>query len=91
MRSSPVQVLVVEVAIGGGAYQALRALWSKYRHPRLLFPNPVGSAERIRDAATPMNIGGTQGGFERFRKDTTSVAHCLSCFLNLPWSVVSPM
>ncbi len=41
-------------------YQALRALWCKHRHPRLLFPNAVGSPERIRQATTHMNRGGTQ-------------------------------
>lgn len=41
-------------------YQALRALWCKHRHPRLLFPNAVGSPERILRATTHMNRGGTQ-------------------------------
>jgi len=40
--------------------QALRALWVKHRHPRLLFPNAVGSPERIRAATTHMDRGGTQ-------------------------------
>ncbi len=44
-------------------YNALRALWVRHRHPRLLFPNCVGSAERIRQATTHMNCGGTQGAF----------------------------
>lgn len=41
-------------------YRALRALWVKHRHPRLLFPNPVGSPERIRQATTHMDRGGVQ-------------------------------
>lgn len=41
-------------------YRALRALWVKHRHPRLLFPNPVGSPERIRQATTHMDRGGAQ-------------------------------
>ncbi len=41
-------------------YQGLRALWAKHRHPRLLFPNPVGSPERAREASTHMDRGGTQ-------------------------------
>ena len=41
-------------------YQALRALWCKHRNPRLLFPNAVGSAERIRQATTHMARGGAQ-------------------------------
>ena len=42
---------------------ALRALWARHRHPRLLFPNGVGSPERIRQAITHMNRGGTQKAF----------------------------
>lgn len=41
-------------------YQALRSLWSKHRHPRLLFPNAVGSPERIRKAVSHMDRGGVQ-------------------------------
>ena len=40
--------------------RALRALWCEHRNPRLLFPNSVGSPERIRNAATPMDRGGAQ-------------------------------
>ena len=39
---------------------ALRALWVRHRHPRLLFPNCVGSPECIRQAITHMSRGGTQ-------------------------------
>ncbi len=39
---------------------ALRVLWAKHRHPRLLFPNTVGSPARIRRATTHMDRGGTQ-------------------------------
>jgi integrase len=42
---------------------ALRALWARHRHPRLLFPNGVGSPERIRQATTHMDRGGTQKAF----------------------------
>ncbi|MEN7973909.1 MAG: site-specific integrase, partial [Verrucomicrobiota bacterium] len=41
-------------------YQALRALWAKHRNPRLLFPNPVGSPERIQQATRHMDRGGAQ-------------------------------
>ena len=41
-------------------YQALRVLWSKHRHPCLLFPNARGSLETVRQAATHMNRGSTQ-------------------------------
>jgi len=43
--------------------QALRALWARHRHPRLLFPNWVGSPGRIRQATSHMNRGGTQKAF----------------------------
>lgn len=41
-------------------YRALQSLWSKHRHPRLLFPNTAGSPMRIRTATVPMDRGGTQ-------------------------------
>ncbi len=40
--------------------QALRILWSKHRHPTLIFPNARGSMKTIQQATTHMNIGGTQ-------------------------------
>jgi len=45
-------------------YQALRTFWCKHRHPRLLFPSPVGSPERIRHAITPMDRGSTQAAMK---------------------------
>ena len=39
-------------------YQALRALWCKHRNPCWLFPNAVGSPERIRSAISHMDRGG---------------------------------
>lgn len=45
-------------------YQALRALWSKHRHPTLLFPNATGSLERIRRATTHMDRGGAQAAMK---------------------------
>jgi len=45
-------------------YTALRALWRKHRHPALLFPNAVGSMERIRSATTPMDRGGAQAAMK---------------------------
>jgi len=43
--------------------EAATALWAKHRHPHLLFPNAVGSPERIRAASTHMSRGGTQKTF----------------------------
>ncbi len=44
--------------------QALRALWRKHRNPCWLFPNAVGSPERIQKAATHMDRGGTQAALK---------------------------
>lgn len=43
---------------------ALRALWCKHRHPRLLFPSAVGTPERIRNATTSMDRGGAQAAMK---------------------------
>jgi site-specific recombinase XerD len=45
-------------------YQALRTLWCKHRNPCWLFPNAVGSPERIRSATTHMDRGGTQAAMK---------------------------
>jgi integrase/recombinase XerD len=45
-------------------YHALRALWSKHRKPCWLFPNAVGSPERIQSATTHMDRGGTQAAMK---------------------------
>jgi integrase/recombinase XerD len=45
-------------------YQALRALWCKHRNPCRLFPNAVGSPERIRTATTHMDRGGPQAAMK---------------------------
>lgn len=45
-------------------YQALRALWCKHRNPCWLFPNAVGSAERIRSATTHMGRGSAQAAMK---------------------------
>ena len=41
-------------------YESLRALWRKHRNPKMLFPNAVGSFQRIQQATTHMDRGGTQ-------------------------------
>jgi site-specific recombinase XerD len=41
-------------------YKALQILWSRHRHPCLLFPNARGSLETIQQATTHMNRGSTQ-------------------------------
>ena len=50
-------------------HQALRALWRRHRHPRLLFPNARGSMESIRRASTPMDRGGVQTAMKKLVAD----------------------
>ena len=45
-------------------YQAFRALWCKHRNPCWLFPNAIGSPERICRAATHMDRGGAQAAMK---------------------------
>lgn len=51
------------------ALKALRALWVKHRHPQLLFPNPVGKADRIKTATHHMDRGGAQNAMKAVVKD----------------------
>jgi integrase len=39
---------------------ALRELWSRHKNPDWLFPNAVGSPDKIRQATNHMDTGGTQ-------------------------------
>ena len=39
---------------------ALRELWRKHHHPKLIFPNAKGSLKTIQQATTHMDRGGTQ-------------------------------
>ena len=48
----------------------LRELWCRHRHPKMLFPNATGSLERIQQASTHMDRGGTQKAMK------TVVAEC---------------
>ena len=48
----------------------LRELWKKHRHPYLLFPNPTGSIETVRQATGHMDRGGVQQAMK------TVVAEC---------------
>lgn len=48
----------------------LRELWSRHRHPKLIFPNATGSLEKIQKATTHMDRGGTQKAMK------TVVAEC---------------
>jgi len=45
-------------------YQALRTLWPEHRNPCWLFPNAVGSPERIQKATTHMDRGGAQAAMK---------------------------
>ncbi|MCP4236322.1 MAG: tyrosine-type recombinase/integrase, partial [Aestuariibacter sp.] len=50
-------------------YQGLRALWSKHRHPYLIFPNAKGCLETIQKATTHMDRGGTQKAMKMVVKE----------------------
>ncbi len=68
---------------------ALRRFWTTHRHPRLLFPNPTGGAQRMRNATGPMNRGGVQAAMKAavadrgiHRKITPhSLRHCFTTHL----------
>ena len=49
-----------EVTLPRTTLVALRAFWKTHRNPRLLFPNPSGKPETVRNVATPMDRGGVQ-------------------------------
>lgn len=38
----------------------LRRYWATHRHPKLLFPNPIGGVQQMYRATGPMNRGGVQ-------------------------------
>jgi len=67
-------------------YQALRALWCKHHNPCWLFPNAVGSPERIRTATTHMDRGGAQAAMKAV------VAQCgiKKKYRFTPFATVSP-
>ena len=44
--------------------RALRSLWSRHRNPLWLFPNALGSSERIAGADRPMNRAGAQAAMK---------------------------
>jgi len=64
----------------------LRELWSRHRHPQLIFPNATGSMEKIRKAKTHMDKGGTQKAMKvvveecGIKKKFTSIP----CAMHLP-------
>jgi integrase len=64
----------------------LRELWSRYRHPKLIFPNATGSMEKIRKAKTHMDRSGAQKAMKvvveecGIKKKFTSIP----CAMHLP-------
>jgi len=66
---------------------ALRVLWSKHRHPTLLFPNAKGSMKTIQQATTHMNIGGTQNAMRVVVGDCNIKKKSLS----IPCAMPSPL
>jgi integrase/recombinase XerD len=63
---------------------ALRVLWSKHRHPTLLFPNTKGSMKTIQQATTHMNIGGTQNAMKVVVRDCNIKKKSLSIPFAMP-------
>ena len=43
----------------------LRKWWTTHENPRLLFPNPSGGPQRMRDAVRPMHAGGVQAAMRK--------------------------
>ncbi len=66
--------------------QALRALWQKHRHPRLLFPSACGSPERIQQATQPMDRDGTQRAVKAVvaQCGTKKKSPCTRCATPMP-------
>jgi integrase len=58
--------------------QGLRGLWSKHRHPRLIFPNAKGSLETIQQAITHMDTKNYENGGYRMWYKKTSLYTLLS-------------
>jgi integrase/recombinase XerD len=64
----------------------LRRWWTTHRHPRLIFPNPVGKPETVREAQTPMDRGGVQAALNaavaeagiRLHIHVHSLRHCFA-------------
>ncbi len=68
------------------ALTALRVLWCQHRHPRLLFPNPVGSAQHVQQATRHMDRGGAQQAMKAVVNDCGIKKKSLStaCAIALP-------
>ncbi len=66
---------------------AFRALWSKHRHPYLIFPNANGSLKTIQKATTHMDRGGTQNAM----KAVVTECGIKKKSLFTPFATVSPL
>ena len=66
--------------------QALRTLWRKHRHPKLIFPNNTGSLKTIQQATTHMDRGGAQ----KAMKVVVNECGIKKKFLSTPFVTVSP-
>jgi integrase/recombinase XerD len=64
----------------------LRRWWASHRHPRLIFPNPTGGPDRVRQATSSMDRGGVQAAMSAAVAETRigrrisvhSLRHCFS-------------
>ena len=65
---------------------ALRVYWCEHRHPAMVFPNCIGSLERIRRATTHMDKGGAQSAMKRVVVACNIKKKCLS----IPFATLLP-
>ena len=66
---------------------ALRTLWRKHHHPKLIFPNATGSIKRIQQATTHMDRGGAQ----KAMKVVVTECDIKKKSLFTPFATVSPL
>jgi len=66
--------------------QALRILWQKHRHPKLIFPNGTGSLKTIQQAKNHMDRGGAQ----KAMKVVVNECGIKKKSLSIPFVTVSP-
>ena len=62
------------VPITTALLRMLRQWWTTHRHPQLLFPNPVGGPEHIRQATAPMDLGEVQAAMRTAVAEVVGIA-----------------
>jgi integrase/recombinase XerD len=67
--------------------KALRLYWCEHRHPAMVFPNCIGSLERIRRATTHMDKGGAQSAMKR----VVDACNIKKKSLSIPFATLLPL